>query len=39
MVPAALDLTGPVFSVFLLLTAVHAEERLAEPHDQAARSP
>lgn len=39
VVPAALDLTGPVFSVFLLLPAVHAEEGLAEPHDQAAWSP
>ena len=30
---------GDALQVFLLLPAVHAEERLAEPHDQAARSP
>lgn len=31
--------TWALFVVLLLLPAVHAEERPAEPHDQAARSP
>lgn len=30
---------GNALQVFLLLPAVHAEEGLAEPHDQAAWSP